>query len=351
MPGTVTLIGSGEMTESMGRVHRTVMARIAGAVNAVFLDTPAGFQLNADEISARAVEYFKRRFNVELSVASFKNRDTVTEATTRAALAVLHRANYIFAGPGSPSYAVRNLRNTLVETALVERWVAGAHIVFASAAAIALSRYTLPVYEIYKVGTAPYWAPGLDLLGRYGFNLAIVPHWNNQEGGTHDTRYAYMGAPRLKLLEKALPDTAVILGVDEHTACTIDLTKGMCQVRGAGSVTIRQQGRERVFTTDESFSADYLARGPGIAALAPAPVEVDSGPPADQTPANSGLSEAGSQDQPPGAEDELVNILIGVRAELRREAKWALADKIRRRLADIGIVIEDRPEGSSWRRV
>ncbi|MFH0871817.1 MAG: hypothetical protein V1878_04905, partial [bacterium] len=53
-PGTVTLMGSGEMTDPMSKVYRTVISKISGPVQAIFLDTPAGFQLNADEISSRA---------------------------------------------------------------------------------------------------------------------------------------------------------------------------------------------------------------------------------------------------------------------------------------------------------
>jgi hypothetical protein len=58
--GTLTLMGSGEMTEAMGRVHRIVMSRIEGPVRPVFMDTPAGFQLNADEIASKAVRYFRQ---------------------------------------------------------------------------------------------------------------------------------------------------------------------------------------------------------------------------------------------------------------------------------------------------
>ena len=94
------------------------------------------------------------------------------------------------------------------------------------------------MYEIYKVGEEPHWVEGLNLLGPYGLELAIVTHWNNTEGGTHDTRYCYMGEPRLRLLEESLPESATILGIDEHTACIVDLSKGKSVVMGVGQVTI-----------------------------------------------------------------------------------------------------------------
>ncbi len=47
----------------------------------------------------------------------------------------------------------------------------------------------------------------------------------------------------------------------------------------------------------------------------------------------------------------LVDLLLEVRAELRRARNFALADRIRDRLADLGIQVEDTPHGSVWRKV
>lgn len=118
-PGTVTLIGSGELGETMAKTHRQILAQIAAPVNAVFLDTPAGFQVNADEISAKAIEYFKQHFNIPLVVASFKSKHRATAHQVAETLNTLRRANFIFAGPGSPSYAVNNWRGSVVWDALV----------------------------------------------------------------------------------------------------------------------------------------------------------------------------------------------------------------------------------------
>jgi cysteinyl-tRNA synthetase len=45
----------------------------------------------------------------------------------------------------------------------------------------------------------------------------------------------------------------------------------------------------------------------------------------------------------------LMSILIDLRAQARQDKDWAAADMIRRRLAEIGVSIEDRPEGTAWR--
>ena len=50
-----------------------------------------------------------------------------------------------------------------------------------------------------------------------------------------------------------------------------------------------------------------------------------------------------------GLQAELVQLLIGLRAEMRARKDWATADVIRDRLAESGVLLEDRPEGTTWR--
>lgn len=47
--------------------------------------------------------------------------------------------------------------------------------------------------------------------------------------------------------------------------------------------------------------------------------------------------------------DPFVDLLLEVRTELRQQKLWALSDKIRDRLRDLGVILEDTKEGSSWR--
>jgi len=44
-----------------------------------------------------------------------------------------------------------------------------------------------------------------------------------------------------------------------------------------------------------------------------------------------------------------IQALIDVRATLRQEKQWALADAVRDRLANLGVVLEDGPQGTEWR--
>jgi len=48
-------------------------------------------------------------------------------------------------------------------------------------------------------------------------------------------------------------------------------------------------------------------------------------------------------------ENELIRLIADLRAEARARKDWSTADTIRDRLAEIGVLMEDRPEGTTWR--
>ncbi len=45
----------------------------------------------------------------------------------------------------------------------------------------------------------------------------------------------------------------------------------------------------------------------------------------------------------------LLDLLVDLRSRLRKEKNFAMADDIRRRLAELGVVLEDRPDGTHWK--
>ena len=45
-----------------------------------------------------------------------------------------------------------------------------------------------------------------------------------------------------------------------------------------------------------------------------------------------------------------MQILIDLRAEARKAKNFALGDQIRKRLADLGVTLEDRAGGTNWRK-
>jgi hypothetical protein len=258
MPRLLTLMGSGETSPTMVKTHRELLARV-GPAPAVLLDTPFGFQANAPDLTARAQQYFDESVGRSLELASFRAGAEVGSVGYEATLALLRRAGYVFAGPGSPTYALRQWQDSAIPDVLRSKLVEGGCVTFASAAALTMGVATVPVYEIYKVGAPAEWAPGLDLLRETGLSAAVIPHYNNAEGGNHDTRYCYLGEPRLAVMEEALPAGAFVLGIDEHTGVILDLDARTATVVGLGVLTVRAGGRSTTFESGSVVPIDELA--------------------------------------------------------------------------------------------
>lgn len=294
----LAIMGSGETTPTMVKVHRQLFDRLGpGSVPAVLLDTPYGFQANARDISARAVSYFRESVRRQVEVASLEHAAEAGTVALEAVLARVSEARWVFSGPGSPTYALRQWRPTILPRLLAEKVLYGGCIVFSSAAALTLGRWTVPVYEIYKVGAEPVWAEGLDLLTAVGLTVAVIPHFDNAEGGSHDTRYCYLGEERLRVMEAQLPPEGWVLGVDEHTACIFDFNAGTATVTGLGTVTVRRHGQSATIPAGKTLGIDELvelepavvegsaaaevrARLSSVNAVAPAGVEGDGERPA-----------------------------------------------------------------------
>ena len=51
-----------------------------------------------------------------------------------------------------------------------------------------------------------------------------------------------------------------------------------------------------------------------------------------------------------GLTDKLMEIIITLRQDARKEKNWAVADKIRDALKDAGVVLEDTPNGVRWKK-
>jgi hypothetical protein len=251
-------MGSGETAPTMVKPHRAIFERV-GDRPAALLDTPYGFQENADDISAKAVGYFAASVGRTVDVVGWRTPPPPGLVRERA-LAALRETGWIFAGPGSPTYAMRQWHGTPIPDAMVDALDRDGVVLFASAAALTLGSHTVPVYEIYKAGFDPYWVPGLNLVERVtGLPAVIIPHYDNAEGGHHDTRYCYLGERRLSTLESELPDDSFILGVDEHTAVLLDLAAHQATVIGKGNLTVRRRGRSIVHPSGSQVTFDRLA--------------------------------------------------------------------------------------------
>ncbi len=368
--GVVALLGSGE-TAALGReVFVHVFRRLPRPISVAVLDTPAGFQPNADLVAGKVAEFLTHRlqdFAPQVSVVRARYKGGPDDTNSPHAHEVFAGANCIFAGPGSPGFMIRQLQDSQVFAALRARHLRGAALVFSSAAALATSAHALPIYEIFKAGADLHWLAGLDLLGPFGYHLTIVPHWNNKEGGEElDTSHCFMGLARFERLQALLPPQETILGIDEHTACILDLAAETGQVVGKGSVTLlRQDMPPMMYRSGDRFplavlkgelhSHDAWASAPAVALP---PLVLSEEEDEEQGEGATGISglhatdnELEEDDAAPAAAPlppVAIEQLLEIRGELRKEKKWALADKLRDALKEGGIVIEDTPDGPRW---
>jgi cyanophycinase-like exopeptidase len=298
----LVIMGSGETAPTLVPVHREILeatAQATGAeVRAALVDTPFGFQMNADELVSRTLTYFAQSVGQRVEVADWRSREAPLVDRERA-LSLLQQASWAFSGPGSPSYALRQWVGTPVPDALAEVVERGGTLVLGSAAAVTTGSHAIPVYEIYKAGESPRWLDGLDLLRRVtGLRAAVVPHYDNAEGGTHDTRFCYLGEQRLAGLEQELPDDVGVLGVDEHTAVWLDPAARTARVLGRGGLTVRRRGRSEVFATGSVVSfdeLDALLRGTQTVVTAPLPATELSAEPVAAQPDQPSLRSSADQ--------------------------------------------------------
>ena len=404
-------MGSGETTTGMLGVHREVFSGLPDPTDARLMDSPFAFQENADELFEKINQYFTESLGHPLRPITLPASADVL--TVERALADIRTADWVFAGPGSPSYARRCWEGTGVPEALAGVVAPGRSgaLVFASAAVVTLGDWALPVYEIYKVGEDPRWEPGIGLMNRIlGWRCAVIPHYDNREGGTHDTRFCYVGGRRLGQIEADLGD-GFILGVDEHTALVLDLDAGTAWVGGRSAVTLRVAGVEDVVPNGARLSIaeieDRIAALGAGAAVGRRPGGPDGGQPADPAPAGaaamamSGAADAtgasGDVEAPAGADENAsgqdaaelartvlaalpdsatmeraavvalvhqaeaasathdrelagraVQALVDLRADSRAAGDWAASDRLRDVLAGVGVEVRDSREGSTW---
>ncbi len=410
LPRILVIMGSGETAPTMVPTHRMISRLLPSPARATLLDTPYGFQENAPELASKAVEYFNTSINMKLDVAGLTSLIDADALTVERGLQLVADAHYVFAGPGSPTYALRQWSGSPLAGLLVKKLRDGGVVTFASAAALTLGKFTLPVYEIYKAGADPYWLEGLNILGEIGINAVVIPHYNNAEGGHHDTRFCYMGERRLSAMERELAEEIFVLGIDEHTGLVLDLDANTATVVGKGVVSLRLRGNTSEIASGEVFSIDRL-RNPwsdsqtsvAVAITESAPVVIETvdsnlrqatdrlndafaaaliagdadaaaraalelddaiaGWSADTLQSDdaeyarsvlrsmvtrlAGAATGGLRD-PREVVGPFVQILLDLRAQVRADKRFDLSDMIRDRFTEINVEVRDTPQGVEW---
>ncbi len=326
--GVLALLGSGETGPGMTKVHRALLERAPSDL-AVNLNTPYGFQENVPQMTEKLQEYFRVSLRTELRDGALAHFESASDEDRQRFRHLVREAGYVFAGPGSPSYALRQWQPLGVVDDLLSVLAKDGVVCFSSAAALTLGTHTAPIYEIYKVGSDLRWLEGLGLTARLGLSCVVVPHYNNAEGGNYDTSRCYLGERRLRLLEEHLEPGTPILGVDEHTACVIDWREGTLSVSGKGQVHWRRDGGDNVFSSGEVVPLSQLGARttplPEVADLAPVAPSVD----------------AAEVTQLRQSRDDLVALLDELRRHARESKDFATADRIRDALVKSGVDVRD----------
>jgi len=344
-PGRIALFGSGETSASGGKVFDLLAQALPAALHVAVLETPAGFELNAAQVAGRVAQFLRLRlqnYNPDVILVPARKRGTPFSPDDPAITAPLLCADLIVMGPGSPTYAVKQLASSLAWHRLIARHRLGAALAVASAAAIAVGAVALPVYEIYKVGDDPFWHGGLDLFGAYGLKLAIVPHWDNTDGGQElDTSHCFMGQDRFDVLQRQLPDDTTVLGLDEQTMMICDLGRARADVYGKAGVTVLRDGRTERYVAGRSFDlaelGDFRLPAPEVGIP---PVVWEEANQACQVTTLAQQAAQATLMPPPE-----VTSLLAEREAARARRDWAAADDLRQRALALGWQIQDMPNG------
>ena len=115
----LAVMGSGQTSPTTVTTHKALAARLAaGRRAAVLLEAPYGFQENAAGVSARAQAYFARSVGLTVTVLAAPAGRLSGDPAGDGGAATLRSADWAFAGPGSPSYALAQWRGSPVAEAL-----------------------------------------------------------------------------------------------------------------------------------------------------------------------------------------------------------------------------------------
>ena len=337
--GQIAFLGSGETSLSGGRIFETLAQNLPGPLRIKVLETPAGFEPNSAQVANRVASFLATRlqnFRPQVDVIPARRKNSPFSPDDPEICAPLLTANMIFMGPGSPTYAIRQLEGSLAWNIIRARHRLGASLVFASAATIAAGSQAMPVYEIFKVGAEVHTLPGLDLFHDFGTPLSFVPHWNNAEGGTDvDTSRCFIGMDRFAEWCRLLPADHITLGLDEHTGVILDFGSRKCRIFGVSSIHLVRECDPKVISEGTEFPLSEL--GPMLL-----PDPLDSGIPSDVWDM---VTKAVPEDLPEEAPSPEVVSLAEERLLARNRKDWLTADALRRKITSLGWTVKDTPDG------
>lgn len=335
--GQIAFLGSGETSLAGGRIFESLAKRINDPLRIALLETPAGFELNSSQVVGKVGEFMKTRlqnYKPIVDVVPARKKNSAFSPDDPEIIKPLLYANMIFMGPGSPTFAIRNLQGTLTWDVIRARHRLGATLIFASAATISIGAHALPVYEIYKVGQDVHAVDGLNLFADFGLHISFIPHWNNAEGGADlDTSRCFVGMDRFAEWCDLVPVENQTIGLDEHTGLVVDIESNQCEVSGVSSVSIVRECDPEMYPTGSKFKLSELGE-----VEIPNPLEKDIPPHVWEMVVNAATL---GDDNP---SDE-VTALAEERLAARANKNWAESDRLRDKISALGWTVQDAKDG------
>lgn len=334
--GKIAFLGSGETSLAGGRIFESLVRDLQGPLRIALMETPAGFELNSTQVVGRVGEFMAARlqnYKPQIDIVPARKKGSRYDPDDPEIVKPLLYANMIFMGPGSPTYAIRQLKDTLAWDVIRARHRLGATLIFASAATISIGAHALPVYEVYKVGQDIYVVDGLNLFADFGLHLSFIPHWNNADGGIDlDTSRCFVGMERFAEWCGQVPIENTTVGLDEHTGIILDFESGTCEVSGVSSVSLVRECIPEMHAAGSTFDLKELGDY-----QIPNPIEKN-------IPAHVWdmvCSAPSLQEVPP----EDVIALAEKRQQARTNKEWDESDRFRTEIASRGWMVQDSKDG------
>ena len=337
--GQIAFLGSGETSLAGGRIFESLAKNINAPLRIALMETPAGFELNSALVVGKVGDFMKTRlqnYKPVVDVIPARKKDSAFSPDDPEIVKPLLYANMIFMGPGSPTYAIRHLKDTLAWDVIRARHRMGATLVFASAATISVGAHALPVYEIYKVGQDVFVVDGLDFFKDFGVHLSFIPHWNNAEGGADlDTSRCFVGMDRFAQWCNLVPAENTTLGLDEHTGVIMDFESGVCEIMGVSSVSLVRDCDSLIHPAGTKFPLSEIG-----ALTIPNPLHHGISAQAWDLVSNAPRPDEDADTPPP----EVV-ALAEQRLVARANKNWAESDRLRNEISAQGWTVQDGKDG------
>lgn len=227
MDGVIALVGSGEFTEAMVEVDRSLLA-MTGRDRPRVAIVPAASWPDGEAVFMRWAAMGEAHFaalGAEPVPVLIRDRASADDPLSAAAIS---EADLVYFSGGKPGHLLALLRDSAAGSALREAHARGAVIAGCSAGAMVLGGHQLRVGGRRFLQLPVSWEDGLGLVP----NVIILPHY--------DAIPETLVAP----VVLAAPAGAIVVGIDEETA--LIGRDGTWQAQGRGRVTVwRGRHRER----------------------------------------------------------------------------------------------------------